>query len=370
MRYQPSIPVFLTLAVCTVVPPIILAQPSGDSGLVEAAQARQDAIKTAEIEFTVKEVVAAGGISYSSPTPPKGGEVPAQETTLESTNRLVISGRSIRYENNHPIWDTQAGALRPIRMINVCNGQYDKTLFADGLNASNTPEGLVNRNPQSDAIKSYILAPMTIALRGLDSSITPYLVSQLKPTGGTLSIAGAPCREYTRSAGRDQIMTFWFDPASGYAARRIRKEYQGKPLEQYDITPRRGEDDQWLPASWTRTTYSLEGKVLVATRIEVLRVRLNTSLSDEQFDLSFPPGAKVHDARVLKDYRVKSDGTMREISQATGEELSEVVSQPGDSWLNRHRVPVAIVGTLFVGMALGCVVRVIRRRHARSRLAI
>src|SRR5262245_28221144 len=61
---------------------------------VAAARARQEAVRTFDVEFKQTEVIKH---------PPRpNGPAPAGETVFESVNRLAIDGQKVRYEDNHP----------------------------------------------------------------------------------------------------------------------------------------------------------------------------------------------------------------------------------------------------------------------------
>src|SRR5262245_15502342 len=106
--------------------------------LEEAAKARQDAAKSLEVEIKVKEFQARGSVSEDDPVlkarpSPTPMVIPAVDTTVESTNRLVIDGVKVRYENNHPLWHIRTGELHPTAKISASNGQVSKIFLPRGL---------------------------------------------------------------------------------------------------------------------------------------------------------------------------------------------------------------------------------------------
>src|SRR5581483_6688000 len=91
-----------------------------DDPAARAIRAREDAVKSAVVEFERVDVVAAGAESDSAPQPfkPKNS-VPDKETTLKSVNRLVFDGDKLRYEDNHPVWQMPNGELHENKHVSV-----------------------------------------------------------------------------------------------------------------------------------------------------------------------------------------------------------------------------------------------------------
>jgi hypothetical protein len=73
---------------------VACAAPANDAAVV-AAQRRQDAARSFAVEYKQTEVIAPGGL-YSTVKP-----IPAEETTIVSTGRVVVDGEKVRFESNH-----------------------------------------------------------------------------------------------------------------------------------------------------------------------------------------------------------------------------------------------------------------------------
>ncbi len=192
----------ILIAIATVLgttPATVPAQsPAPTTEMEEAARRRQESIKTVDVEFTRKEIIAPGGMSGLMPgmVKDKGKVTPEKEVRVESSNRVVFKGNKLRYENNHPIWSPEKGATVPTRLVNVCDGEVNKNLYSPGLNGPDIPEGYISDAPRSNDIKSRALVPLVLTLRGLEPALSPYTVPDFKPTGASLPIDGAICQEY------------------------------------------------------------------------------------------------------------------------------------------------------------------------------
>ena len=319
-----------------------------DNPAVAAAQARQASVRTADIEFRLTEVIPRGAISEKAlgkRQSKNGAPFPAEETTIQSVNRLVIDGLRGRYEDNHPLLDYYPKRLVNKRSVSVTNGAMAKVFYPDGMGRDTTPFGSILNDARTRFIKSSVLAPITMTFRGLDRAMAPHSLANFTPSGTTLTIHGSPCEEFALQLPRRLVVRYWLDATRGYVVRRVRTQQQGRLLEQQDIEYRRHERWGWVPASWVATKYLPSGAVAQTLSVEVLSLRLNEPQPAERFEIQFPAGLRVEDQRTFRIYRVQPDGSLREDFPA-GEEAPAVV----DQWVVWSLASVVVVlGILAVG---------------------
>src|SRR5947208_2849428 len=114
-------------AMTSVVVLTVLAGVRGDEDpAIAAARARQQAVTSLSVEYTVKEVIEKGGCFPLTANPQK--PIPAQQTVLESKNRLIIDGRKFRFEDNHIVIQEMSGHLHLNSAVTVSDGQIHKVL--------------------------------------------------------------------------------------------------------------------------------------------------------------------------------------------------------------------------------------------------
>jgi hypothetical protein len=340
-----------------------VGQAAGDPAVV-AARTRQECVKTLVVKYKRTEVIAKGGLSEGGRPPFNPAvPVPSEETTLESTDRIVMDGEKLRYEDNHPAWDLRDAKFYQKSCVHVVNTSTGKAYYPNGIGSDGAPTGVLTGEARLIDIKSPVLTPITVMFRGWSPAISPYPVDDMKSSGIKLPIDGAPCQEYVIDYRADELrVSCWFDSTKEWALRRIRKQKLGSLLEQTDITSYRQDACGMIPTSWAYNRYSLGRTLLKSTKVQVLELRINDPQPAEQFELQFPPGTEVRDVKQVKFYRVKSDGSMRELSR-TGEELPGSVPQPGTRWYQRHK-------WLIGGSAVFCVVAgllYLMRRRLRPR---
>jgi hypothetical protein len=269
--------------------------PPGQRAVSDAAGKRQESVKTLDIRFKQWDVVAAGVISEDAPPLPllkPKGPVPEKATTLESINRWIIDGHRIRYEDNHPNWHLPSGNLIKRTEISLFNGSTAKIFYPNGFSGQEGPAAGLPSTSQLPQFASLLLTPITFTFRALTPDFSNWL-QEMKPTGVTQTINGAPCQEYVLKSTR----SLWLDPAQDYVVRRLSLQKKGQMVDQIDITYRPHEIAGWVPISWVHVQRGPSGAVRRTTTINILEIRVNDPQPPEQFDVVFPPGTTVIDSR-------------------------------------------------------------------------
>src|SRR5262249_33934052 len=152
------------------------------------------------------------------------------------------------------------------------------------------PLGIFYSGASHPETRSYEITPILMAFRGFNGAMSPYRIPDLKPSGSTLPIDGAPCQEQVMKFANNSIESFWLDPTKDYVPRRIRNQPTTRLIEQADIHYRRHDTFGWVPDWWVQNFYSASGRVLTSTKVEVLEMGLNEPQPAEQFDIHFPVG--------------------------------------------------------------------------------
>lgn len=338
------------------------ARSSASDAAVDAANAREQTFRSFTIEFKYTEVVARGAMSdaqlfkVSNP-------VPERETTLESVNRITFDDKKVRFENNHPLFHAPKGDVvsKPLRVF--FNGEVEKLYYPSGMNADGQVTGIIEDVGRPEAMRENMLIPLMAFFRGNDAVVSPYPLIKFRASGARLPVNGIECAEYTHAQAPESSVIVWLAPVRNYVPGRITKKRQGKLVEQTDVTYRQDAKLGWVPESWTATRYSPAGIVTHSAKGQVTDLQANIRPSASEFDVTFPEGCFVFDQRNTKQYRVKADGSMRELTNS-GEEISDTVYQPGTPWYVRNRW--LIIASLTVVMALGLSYL---RRHNRRKSA-
>jgi hypothetical protein len=347
---------FVTVFFTPVALPEVQGQPATeDTPAVKAARARQEAVKTLDIKFRLKEVIAQGGLSARRPAELRPKQpVPPAELTLESTNRLVIDGGKVRYENNHPAWRTGDSAVIKKQVVVSCNGSAEKRFFPEGVYGGARPYGIIEKGVRLDFVGGPELAPILWSFHGLNPALHRAVIGRLKPTGGTLLIDGSVCQEYILRASERMKDLYWLDPKKEHVI--VRWQRLSRVIDQLDVRYRL-QDGTWVPESWVRTQSAPDGTVFSRTTADVVEMRLNEPQPAELFELRFPPGTLIqdnHDLPTAKMYWVEGDGRLRELSAAGGEPLPPV-PPGGDSWLQDNQGLLIALGLALLAQVVALV---------------
>jgi hypothetical protein len=336
------------------------APPGGDPAW-KAAQARQAAVKTLEVEFRVTAVIARGGISQLRPGAPKTAIiVPAKEATVSAVDRLLIDGEMYRTEFHallrHPVSDV----FTPIKEISTFNGSVATRFFPHGLSKDGKPSGTIRPATEHSAFRTYDAIPVALTYRGLQRSFTPHLVTDLKPTGATRLLGDSVCNEYVMNLITGAPLTCWLDPNRDYHIVRMETQTPGKASEELAIHYRQLEGFGWAPASWVRRQLSPSGVLWRSWKVDVLKFRVNEPQPPEQFGVPFPEGMIVQDVRDRSRYQVMPGGSLRKVSLTDLEEAE----QPAAAGHGQNRWLVINLVILAVGLSLLYLIRRHRINHA------
>lgn len=229
----------------------------GQDPLVAATNKRQAATQSFEVKFHIKELVAKGSYSVTAAEMPGGKTglaIPAEDTTIESDNRLAIDGPKVRFEKNHPIWHLPIGQLTRTQTIAATDGELSKVFYPGGVGVDTEVTGIILRDARNGEAGIYHLTPIMMHFRGADPQFASYNVQTVKKGTSSLPIGGKLCHDYQRTLSKDVVVELWYDTASCELAR-IRKLRRGIPYEQYEIQYRAVPGLDSAPMSWVRTEY-------------------------------------------------------------------------------------------------------------------
>lgn len=313
-----------------------MAQGQVPSSPADQARVRQQQVKSVDLRFKQTEIIAPGGISTSfAEFSKKGIPVPANETTLTSTNRVAIQDSCFRYEDHHPIWQLPGGQLLKRETVALFTGVMPKKYYPNGDNGNGTGQGILERAGKQRRTDEAILVPIMLTFRGIDPTFSPYSYNAMKPTQVRLPIEGVDCERFDLALTPKLMVEFWLDKRG--LPFRISQRQVGKLTEQLDIQYEPNEVCNAVPKAWTRKKFSAEGSVLRQVSVEVNEIVVNTQLPASEFDILFPAGWHVYDQRTGKSYRAQPNGILRELSP-NGDETGVTMLQPGVSHYSQYRV--------------------------------
>jgi len=338
---------------------LVAQQPAAESPAAVAAKTRQEAIKSIEIQFHIKETLEPGSQPGSVTPTPGGKSYPEKQTVIESENRLVISGADIRLESNHPLWDLRALSFLPRKHVATIRGDESKSYYVRADQEIRWDDSVATIKPRRAAHVADDMMVMSFMMhcRGVSPSIETFsfTAGRWQPTGLTQSINGVRLQQYRLTLGKmypaGSSGVAWVDPKQDYAVRRLRCDFTKSDTILLDTTfetdPQSG---LVLPVSWTHTRLNPAGKVLSTRVHQITSCRVNYDPPAAEFDLTFPPNVRVYNEFEEKEYLVRADGSFQLLRGSSVN--SAALAEAASSWWWRQRYLFAAGLALLVVAAL------------------
>jgi hypothetical protein len=328
---------------------LVAAAGRAEPPAVEAARAREARFRACAVEFGVTETV----------THQVRPDEPQRKTTFTKAFRLTLDGDRLRVESE---WVGPPPPKFNFVMppgVAVFDGELTKVFCPTGKGMDGQPEGLIDPSPRQQAAAHGFIPPVVLQfVRPLDPAMTAYPLDRFAPTGVTKPNNGVECVEYAHSPRPEITDTYWLAPSQDYVVARFEHRSHGRVTEWTNATHRLDPALGWVLDGWMTTRYSDAGAVTRKATGTVTRWRVGIGFADGPLDLTFPEGTVVADQRDSKFYRVKANGSWRELD-VTGDEVPEPVERP---WYRRY----AWLGAVAVVLGAVVLARVLRRRAPRG----
>jgi outer membrane lipoprotein-sorting protein len=323
---------------------LLVAQPpAAESPAAAAARKRQEAIKSVEFVFKVEEIAEPGCMSDFADKKAVGKLFPSRQIRTESLNRLVVQGKSLRYENNHPTPDSRTLAWEDTREVFVSDGETVKLFYRPkGEVSRQNSFGIINTPKGNPVGTELIVLPMMFAVRGADPEMCASSISGIQwlSTGTSQSTTGDFLDGFRRNLGSRDSVEILVSPKNGYALTRYRRLTSGgRVATQLDVISKSDEQSGVvLPAKWKQILFGNTGAVRRTFDVTVREVRVGASRPKSEFDLEFPVGMEVDDQRNGKSFVVGPTGSLLGLSGPGGPVLPG-----GSSWKWWLLLPVTIL---------------------------
>jgi hypothetical protein len=340
--------------------------------ITKAWQARQERIRSGRFRWTDRITHPKGVFSdFWKKSPRTAGEVsgtiPPEDTTFSSTCVLTFDGQKMRYSTDGARWSKKTKKYEPISELAVFNGDVSKDLDTTGPNHERYwPQGIIRREKRNIFASEPVLQPVLMTCRGMTPGMRAYDLETFDLTGRKVSIDRHLCWELRRQPTSNREDLLYVDSGRGFIFVRFlsttRDIVTRKIDVRYEVTPQK----EWLPKEWTVIQNTSDGKLDQSHQVRLTGYEINPIVGSEEFELEFPPGTRVHDARNISDWIVKPDGSgnrtiLRSDFGATYERM--LATEPGyalreQPFLSRFNWPA--IASIIV--ACGCLLLFLWRR--------
>jgi hypothetical protein len=335
-------------------PAIVIADESSIQPALDAAQRRQERLKSVSIRWKVTTFVPKGGRMDRDPV---GLPLPRADQTIESIHSLVLDGDRFRSEHYDPGF--RMNIPNSGDGVRTFDGERNFHRFYPG--GRDKPADLVIERPtRRPDFGSADLWPHLLWCRGGERE--PY--DQFDPRSHTVSrtkVDGSPViqiRSIDPKARRSH--TYNLDPQRDYIVRRIRRDYQSS-VEVTDIEYRERPGAGWVPCGWTIVKTRAADKLVHRIRAVVNEIRIGEQAPAEVFRLEPALGETIINDEVKKTYNVRADGSLEEFDpNAAMVAAPEPPPRPAPNWPGRSLIQFVLLPGLGVAIIGGLILR--RRR--------
>ncbi|MCI0459026.1 MAG: hypothetical protein L0Z62_18875 [Gemmataceae bacterium] len=347
----------------------------------KAWQGRQERVRSARFTWTGTQTDPKGTISNLwkigdpgiSKDPNFKEVIPPRDTTFPYSGSLVFAGNQLRYSYTSARWSLKTGSYEPFSYLGVFDGTVCKVLNRYGEKADKPwPQGMVRGEKQHLNATEALLQPILLTFRGRTPGMHAPNLDSLRLTGRKATINNRSCLELQRRVAVSDVESqLWVDPARDFVFVRYLRLDKRILRQQIDVTYEMGPGNVWVPKEWAIISNERNGTLRRSYRVRLTDCEINPSIDPASFDLEFPPGTAVFDAKQDIHYIVRPDGSGKRIIPrsdigATYEQLLK--TQPGQAF-NPPQPPErssnwpAIVGVILVA---GCLLLVLYQRVRRK----
>lgn len=346
----------------------VVAPESASSGqepytkemIAKAWQERQDRTQTATFSWTEKQTDYKGAISqiWRIEDPSLTDIIPPKHTTLTNECSLAIDGQKMKFSYTSAGWSRKTKRYEPTSYAAVFDGDSCRVLHEYGPNHEKYwPQAIIRAERTHVDARLDRLQPLLMTWRALMAGMRGFDLDGFRLVGATTVIDKRTCLELQQRlpVGPEAENRLWVDPARGFVVVRYLATRKGIVKTKLDV--RYGPDKQagWVPKEWQIIFNDPRGELRKSFAAALNNHALNGPIPSTEFQLEFPPGTRVSDAKNDADYIVRRDGSGRRMIPpedigATYEQMLRTA--PGEALPNRAGGGIAIRWPAIIGSLL------------------
>ncbi len=345
----------LLVALCA--SPLDAAEKPTVEDVRSAWLARQERVQTAVFEWSEERLFTKGSIDDSSSLANGGPYPPEDASVVIDSNVFGFDDRG-RVFLETAAWDPPAG------------GKGGKTIYRSAFNGQVSVDyfppanvdfavGTIYDSDGYKEIRSIGIRPLLLVYRPFAHNMLRADLSTYSVLPDDAAVNGIRCIILRQDAppGRRVQESYFLDPSRQFLPLRFLSTHSGKPTVQIDIEFTSDAKFGFVPSGWKLLFLRPSGAINTSQVATVQSVAINDPISDDQFEIEFPPGTWVRDARTKDQYIVRADSTRRRI---TPDELERdlsyeqlLSSDSGGMNMPRWFLGVNVVIVLLLVLSLG-----------------
>ena len=284
------------------------------SAVERAWRDRQDRIKTVQVEWDESRFFAQG--SY----PNLGNEKdknPPQDVTVDVKGLLFKLDEQSRIFTETEAWNpSSSDSTSRDRYRSSFNGEISADCMDPGTLSYSL--GTIFDSPRYKEVRSSVIRPLLLAYRPLAEGTLHIDLESFEILPDKVRVGEVDCVVLQQlDDGRGRVReSYLLDPERDFLLIRFFETVNEEPRFQTDIDYKEDPEHGWVPYRWKSIFMKGQGRVVSSQVATVTQFALNTPISEEEFEIRFPPNTWVRDSRADKQYIIRPDGTKRPITKS------------------------------------------------------
>jgi hypothetical protein len=286
-----------------------------------AWEERQERYQSFEVEWEERRTTPAGG-HYRG--------YPPEEVTHSLRYRLAGDGERLRLTRSGLEYDIDLRRFAEKNYTFVFDGSESRTLWTSEK-LRRHPPGFISQG-MAFATNNYHVQAVIVRFRPLVKTLSGIDLSTCEIANERDVIDGVPCR-LLRGRPKPRLEElYWIATDGDWRILRYERTVNGRVFSQLTIGYEQRAEHGNIPRDWKHVSINDRSGTLSETIDSTLiHSDINRPLPDEEFELEFPPGAVVQGPERNAIAVVRTDGTLRPITQeelAAGTSYAELMRSP------------------------------------------
>ncbi|MCI0380492.1 MAG: hypothetical protein L0215_23140 [Gemmataceae bacterium] len=297
----------------------LVATPAGGQSkyskesIVKAWKERQDKTRSARFNWTEKQTDTRGVIStfWKLFNPALQETIPPNDTTYTNMCSLAFEGDKLRYENSSFTWSTKTNRYEPMSYLAVFDGETCKVLRKYDKNAAKPwPQAVIREEKQHVDATVAELQPILMTCRSMTAGMRAWDPEDFILSQQTGVINKKVCLELNRRLAFANLETkLWVDPARDFVIVRVLTLNNNVIWYKIDVEYDQSAEMVWVPKEWEVTFNNPKGNVERTHKSRVTEYSINPTGASPHFDIDFPLGTAVINAKDNSQYIIRPDGS-------------------------------------------------------------
>ncbi|MCI0639872.1 MAG: hypothetical protein L0Y70_12415 [Gemmataceae bacterium] len=281
--------------------------------IVKAWKDRDDRTRSAHFSWTEKQTDTRGVIStfWKLFNPALKEIIPPNDTTYTNMRSLAFERDKLRHENSSFAWSTKTNRYEPMSYLSVFDGETCKVLDKYDKNAAKPwPQAVIREEKQHVDATVAVLQPILMTYRSMTAGMCAWNLEDFILSRQTAVINKKVCLELNRRLAFVKLETkLWVDPARDFVIVRILTLDDNVVTNKIDVEYDQNAEMVWVPKEWEVTFNNPKGNLERTYKSRVTEYSINPTGASPHFDIDFPLGTAVTNAKDNSRYIIRPDGS-------------------------------------------------------------